>query len=161
MTKCDIAIIGAGPYGLSATAHLRTVKGLDVHTFGEPMCFWERNMPKGMLLRSGWEASQIADPNHSLTMEDYQAASHTHFSSPVPLDCFMGYGNWYQRQAVPDLDQRKVARVESDAKGFRLILEEGETVFSRRLVVAAGIGSFAWRPPEFADLPSSLASHTS
>jgi len=52
MTKCDVAIIGAGPYGLSATAHLRTVKGLDVHTFGEPMSFWEGNMPKGMLLRS-------------------------------------------------------------------------------------------------------------
>ena len=161
MTKCDIAIIGAGPYGLSATAHLRTVKGLDVHTFGEPMCFWERNMPKGMLLRSGWAASQIADPNQSLTMEDYQAASHTHFSSPVPLDCFLRYGTWYQRQAVPDLDQRKIARVEPDAKGFRLILAEGETILSRRLVVAAGIGSFAWRPPEFADLPSSLASHTS
>jgi hypothetical protein len=161
MTKCDVAIIGAGPYGLSATAHLRTVKGLDVHTFGEPMCFWERNMPKGMLLRSGWAASQIADPNQSLTMEAYQAASRTHFSSPVPLDCFMNYGLWYQRQAAPDLDPRKVTRVEPDAKGFRLILAEGETILSRRLVVAAGIGSFTWRPLEFAGLPSSLASHTS
>jgi len=140
---------------------LRTVKGLDVHTFGEPMCFWERHMPKGMLLRSGWAASQIAGPNQSLTMEEYQAASRTHFSSPVPLDCFKGYGTWYQRQAAPDLDQRKVARVEPDAKGFRLILAEGETILARRLVVAAGIGSFASRPPEFADLPSSLASHTS
>jgi len=31
----------------------------------------------------------------------------------------------------------------------------------RRLVVAAGIGSFTYRPPEFAGLPRSLASHTS
>jgi cation diffusion facilitator CzcD-associated flavoprotein CzcO len=161
MTNCDVAIIGAGPYGLSATAHLRTVKGLDVHTFGEPMCFWERNMPKGMLLRSGWAASQIADPNQSMRMEDYQAASRTHFSSPVPLDCFLRYGTWYQRRAVPDLDKRKVARVEPDAKGFRLLLAEGEAILSRRLVVAAGIGSFTWRPPEFVGLPSSLASHTS
>src|ERR1700675_3673050 len=161
MAKYDVAIIGAGPYGLSAAAHLRTVKGLDVHTFGEPMCFWERNMPKGMLLRSGWAASQIADPNQSLTMEDSQAARPTPFSSPVPLGCFLRYGTSYQRRAVPDLDKRKVARVEPDAKGFRLILAEGETIHSRRLVVAAGIGSFAWRPPEFAGLPSSLASHTS
>lgn len=160
MTKCDVAIIGAGPYGLSATAHLRKVKGLDVHTFGEPMSFWERNMPTGMLLRSGWAASHIADPNQSLTLEAYQAASSNHFSSPVPLDCFVDYGRWYQRQAIPDLDRRKIARVESDAKGFRLILEEGETVLARRLVVAAGIGSFTWRPPEFAGLPCSLASHT-
>src|SRR6202521_4959781 len=160
MTKCDVAIIGAGPYGLSATAHLRKVKGLDVHTFGEPMFFWERNMPTGMLLRSGWAASHIADPNQSLTLEGDNAARRNHFSSPVPLDCFGDYGRWYQRQAIPDLDRRKIARVESDAKGFRLILEKGETVLARRLVVAAGIGSFTWRPPEFASLPCSLASHT-
>lgn len=161
MTKCDVAIIGAGPYGLSATAYLRTVKGLDVHTFGEPMSFWRSNMPIGMLLRSGWAATHIADPNQSMTLEAYQAASCNHFSSPVPLDRFVHYGLWYQRQAVPDLDQRKIARVESAAKGFRLILGEGEAVLSRRLVIAAGIGSFAWRPPAFAGLPSSLASHTS
>src|SRR6266404_3323869 len=82
MTKCDVAIIGAGPYGLSATAHLRTVKGLDVHTFGEPMSFWEGNMPKGMLLRSGWAASHIAGPNESLTMEEYQAEAALIFPAP-------------------------------------------------------------------------------
>jgi FAD-dependent urate hydroxylase len=161
MTKCDVAIIGAGPYGLSATAHLRTVRGLDVHTFGEPMSFWERNMPMGMLLRSGWAATHIADPNQSMTLDAFRAASRNHFSSPVPLDRFVDYGLWYQRQAVPDLDRRKIARVESDTRGFRLNLEEGETVLARRLVVAAGIGSFAWRPSTFAGLPSSLVSHTS
>lgn len=161
MTKCDVAVIGAGPYGLSATAHLRTVKGLDVHTFGEPMSFWERNMPTGMLLRSGWAASHLADPNQSLTLDRYRAASSRHFSTPVPLDCFIDYGRWFQRQVVPDLDQRKIVRVEPKAKGFRLLLETGETVIAGRVVVAAGIGSFAWRPAEFAELPSSLASHTS
>jgi cation diffusion facilitator CzcD-associated flavoprotein CzcO len=161
MTKCDVAIIGAGPYGLSATAHLRTVRGLDVHTFGEPMSFWERNMPMGMLLRSGWAATHIADPNQSMTLDAFRAASRNHFSSPVPLDRFVDYGLWYQRQAVPDLDRRKIARVESDTRGFRLNLEDGETVLAGRLVVAAGIGSFAWRPSTFAGLPSSLVSHTS
>jgi NADPH-dependent 2,4-dienoyl-CoA reductase/sulfur reductase-like enzyme len=160
MERYDVAIIGAGPYGLSATAHLRSVRGLDVHTFGEPMSFWERNMPVGMLLRSGWAATHIADPNQSLTLDAYRAASGNHFSSPVPLDRFIDYGLWYQRQVVPGLDRRKIAQVERDARGFRLSLEEGGTVLARRLVVAAGIGSFAWRPPAFAGLPSSLASHT-
>jgi len=161
MTTYDVAIIGAGPYGLSASAHLRTVKGLDVHTFGEPMSFWERNMPTGMLLRSGWAASHIADPNQQLTLDAYRTASGNRFSSPVPLDRFVDYGHWYRSQAVPNIDQRKIARVEPAADGFRLILEVGETVTVGRLVVAAGISSFAWRPPEFAGLPSSLASHTS
>jgi len=161
MTRCDVAIIGAGPYGLSAAAHLGKVKGLEVLVFGEPMSFWERHMPANMFLRSNWTATQIADPNHSLTLEAYQAQNGNHLSHPVPLDRFIQYGLWYQRQAVPNLDQRKIVRVESDPKGFRIILEGGEEVNSRRVVVAAGIRSFAWRPPEFQDLPSTLASHTS
>ena len=161
MTGCDIAIIGAGPYGLSASAHLRTIKGLDVHTFGEPMVFWQRNMPKGMLLRSGWEASHIADPNKSLTLDIFRKESGNHFSSPVPLDRFVNYGLWHQQHSVPDLDPRKIVCVEQCARGFRLILEEGESVLANRVVVAAGISSFTWRPPEFDNLPASLATHTS
>src|ERR1700740_1715157 len=105
MSRCDIAIIGAGPYGLAAAAHLRTVKGLDVHSFGEPMSFWERNMPVGMLLRSGWEASHIADPKQSLKLKAFQAATRQLFSTPVPLDRFVEYGQWYQQRAVPELDR--------------------------------------------------------
>jgi len=161
MTTCDVTIIGAGPYGLSAAAHLRTVKGLEIRAFGEPMSFWERNMPVGMFLRSNWTATRIADPNCSLTLEAYQMACGNHLSFPVPLDRFVQYGLWYQRQAVPDLDRRKIARVETDGKGFRVVLEDGEVLNSARVVIAAGIGSFAWRPPEFRDLPSALASHTS
>src|SRR2546430_4528953 len=161
MTRCDVAIIGAGPYGLSAAAHLRTINGLDVHAFGEPMSFWERNMPCGMLLRSGWAATHIADPTQSLTLEAFQTASGKPVSSPVPLDRFIDYGLWYQSRAVPNLDRRKITGVESHAKGFHLTLEKGETMPAGRVVVAAGISPFAWRPPQFAGLPSSLATHTS
>src|ERR1700733_3784912 len=158
--SCDVEVIGAGPSGLWATPHLGAVKGLEVRTFGEPMTFWERNMPVGMLLRSGWAASHIADPDCSLTLDSYRTASQNHFSSPVPLDRFIDYGLWFQRCAAPDLDRRKIAQVQPKAKGFRLILETGETVTADRIVVAAGIGSFAWRPPQFVGLPGSLVSHT-
>jgi cation diffusion facilitator CzcD-associated flavoprotein CzcO len=161
MTDCQIAIIGAGPYGLSAAAHLRSVKGLEVRVFGEPMSFWDRNMPVGMLLRSNWTATRIADPHHTLTLEAYQASTGDRFSVPVPLDSFVRYGLWYQRQAVPDLDQRKIVRVEGGSGAFRLLLEDGEVVNTRRVVVATGIGSFVRRPAEFKSLPPSLASHTS
>ncbi|HTC61545.1 MAG TPA: NAD(P)-binding domain-containing protein [Candidatus Saccharimonadales bacterium] len=161
MTKHDVVIIGAGPYGLSVTAHLRTIKGLDVCTFGEPMRFWQRNMPIGMFLRSGWAASHIASPNQSLTLGAFQTASGSPISRPVPLDRFLQYGLWYQRQAAPHLDQRKVLRVERHQNGFRIDLADGETVISRRVVVAAGISKFARCPQEFAGIPSYLASHTS
>jgi cation diffusion facilitator CzcD-associated flavoprotein CzcO len=56
-----VVIIGAGPYGLAAAAHLRAA-GVEPRVFGEPMAFWQRQMPKGMRLRSPWTASHIADP---------------------------------------------------------------------------------------------------
>ncbi len=161
MTTCDVAIIGAGPYGLSASASLLTVKGLDVHTFGEPMTFWQSQMPKGMFLRSGWAASHIADPTNSLTLDQFRETSAVHFSSPVPLDRFVDYGLWFQRHAVPDLDRRKIMRVEACGPRFRLNFERGEPVVANRVVVAAGISSFAWRPRQFSKLPAALATHTS
>ena len=161
MTKSDVAIIGAGPYGLSAAAHLNTVKGLDVRTFGEPMSFWDRNMPEGMFLRSNWTATQIADPHRALTLENYQAATGARVSAPVPLDQFVQYGLWYQRESAPNLDRRGVQRIESDQQGFRLTLQDGEVEHARRVVVAVGINSFAWRPAEFRNLPSDLVSHAS
>lgn len=161
MAKCDVIILGAGPYGLSAAAHLRTISGLDVRVFGKPMSFWDCNMPMGMLLRSGWDATQIADPTHSLTLEAFQAASGKRFSKPVPLERFVQYGQWYQRQVLPDLDHREIVRVGGSPRGFQVILGDGESFHSHRVVVAAGIHSFAWRPPEFENVDSSLASHTS
>lgn len=161
MTNLDVAILGAGPYGLSAGAHLRQIKGIEVRVFGQPMAFWERNMPSGMLLRSAWTATTIADPHRSLTLDAYKAASRNHLSTPVPLDRFVEYGLWYQAQALPDLDRRNVARVESNLGGFQLTLADGESFHSKRLVIAAGIQSFARRPQEFANIPADLVSHAS
>ena len=70
----DVAIVGAGPYGLSTAAHLRKIPGLNTRVFGETMSFWERHMPAGMLLRSPWSASHIADPKDELTLDAYVAA---------------------------------------------------------------------------------------
>jgi cation diffusion facilitator CzcD-associated flavoprotein CzcO len=159
MVACDVAIIGAGPYGLSAAAYLRAADGLDIRVFGEPMSFWERHMPRGMLLRSPLPGTHISDPHGALTLQAYQAASGNHVSAPLPLHRFTGYGRWFQGHAVPDLDPRKVDHLERQRADFRLTLEDGETWKARRVIVAAGIMPFARRPPEFKGLPGSLASH--
>src|SRR5438309_4208654 len=85
MAKCDVAIVGAGPYGLSAAAHLRAANGLDIRVFGEPMSFWERHMPKGMLLRSPLAGSHLSDPSRSLTLQAYQKKSGKQITAPLPL----------------------------------------------------------------------------
>jgi cation diffusion facilitator CzcD-associated flavoprotein CzcO len=157
---CHVAIIGAGPYGLSAAAHLRAA-GVETFVLGDAMAFWREQMPRGMMLRSPWPASHIAAPRRNLTLERYQAAQHVRFSAPVPLEHFVGYGEWFQRHVVPDLDPRRVERVERNGRGFLIRLDDESTVHARRVVVAAGIAPFAYRPHEFDQLPRALVSHAS
>jgi len=159
-TDCRIVVIGAGPYGLSAAAYLRA-SGMEARVFGEPMSFWQKQMPVGMCLRSNWGASHIADPKQEFTLDSYCRENGNHVSKPIPLDRFVDYGNWYQRKAVPDLDTRLVNSVESGLRGFKLVLSDGEEFNARRVVVAGGISAFATRPAELANLPPALASHTS
>src|SRR6266702_3089611 len=161
MVLTDVAIVGAGPYGLSVAAHLRSVRGLETSVFGEPMSFWERQMPAGMLLRSPWAGSHLSDQERSLTLDAYRAKNGSHFDAPIPLNRFIDYGHWFQHCAVPDVDKRQVRLVEKSARGFQLTLDDGATLGARHIIVACGIGSFAWRPARFHDLPGSLASHSS
>jgi hypothetical protein len=161
MNIFDAIILGAGPYGLAASAHLRRIEGFASRTFGEPMSFWKTQMPTGMLLRSSWEASHIADPEGSLTLDRYRTISSNHLCSPVPLERFIEYGLWFQKNAVANLDPRKIANVDAEGGTFRVSLDDGETLRARRFIVAGGIAPFAWRPPEFSTLPGELAAHSS
>jgi cation diffusion facilitator CzcD-associated flavoprotein CzcO len=160
MPVYDLIILGAGPYGLSAAAHCKA-GGLQFRVFGKPMEFWRQNMPAGMFLRSSWEASHIAHPSNRLKLEAYSAASGKHVPNPIPLESFVNYGQWFQQQAAGQLDERKISNVEKKDGLFDVIVENGERLQSRAVVVAAGIGSFARRPESFAALPPALASHSS
>src|SRR3954451_8441919 len=113
-TSCEAAVIGAGPYGLGAAAHLR-VAGLSTRALGEPMGFWRRNMPKGMRLRSPWRASHIPDPQGKFKLEAFAADIGVAPAENMPLEQFVRYGEWFQSHAVPDLDPRKVSRVDLHA----------------------------------------------
>ncbi len=157
---CDVAIVGAGPYGLAAAARLRLLGGLHVRVFGEPMSFWT-GMPRGMLLRSNWKACYIGFRSGELTLDAFEAESGGGFGSPVPLDAFIGYGRWFQRAAVPDVDNRRVANIERGPGGFRVLLQDGEVVTAARVVVAAGIEAFPTRPELFSGFSSELVSHSS
>ena len=157
-TDCDAAIIGAGPYGLSAGVHLKA-KGMAVRVFGEPMEFWAKNMPEGMLLRSPRVASNLSDPNRAFTLEAYETASKREPRAPLPLDTFVDYGRWFRLQLGSDLDQRTVLRVDRDQSGFRLTLQDGQEIRSTRVVIAAGIGPFKRKPAVFQDLCPRQVTH--
>lgn len=159
LSTCNVTVIGAGPYGLSAAAYLRAA-GVEKRVFGETMSFWDQQMPAGMCLRSSWDASHIADPKSEFTLDAYRNQNGNHIGKPIPLERFVGYGQWFQRKAVPDLERRRVRSVDLDPRGFRVSLSDGEEYLSRRIVLAAGIGTFAVRPQVFEGIHRSLASHS-
>jgi hypothetical protein len=154
-----VAIIGAGPYGLATAAHLRHA-GVDVKVHGEVMEFWHTQMPKGMRLRSRVRSSNISDPNRKLTIGDFGRIQGGKLSN-ASLSEFLDYAHWFQREAVPEIDTRKVSTVERLNGAFKLTLDDGATHEAERVVVAAGLFPFAWRPAPFDSLPSSLVSHSS
>jgi thioredoxin reductase len=158
MTSGDVAVIGAGPYGLAAAAHLRS-EGVDTLLFGEPMSFWRRHMPEGMLLRSSPTASSIADPAQRLTLTRWCQTNAQPVPNPLPLDDFLAYADWFRDVAGLEAETRRVARVEHARGGFRVHLD-GDAVEVRRVVVAAGIAPFARRPPAFRDLGEPTVVHS-
>src|ERR1700723_3219961 len=102
---CQFTVIGAGPYGLAGASHL-LASGAEVRIFGRPMDFWATQMPKGMLLRSPWSGSNIGDPSQTFTLDRYESALGSALNRRVPLEDFVRYGQWFQRQALPGLDAR-------------------------------------------------------
>lgn len=158
MRQYPVAVIGAGPYGISVAAHLRN-RGIPTVVFGKPMAFWA-HMPDGMFLKSIWSASSIADPHGLYTLDRYVAATGYPHKDPVPLPDFVEYGQWVQRNTVPDVDPTFVQSVTRDGERFRLDLEDGRSITAGSVIVATGIQSFAYLPTFAHDLPPSLASHT-
>jgi FAD-dependent urate hydroxylase len=159
-TTHDVVIIGAGPYGLAAAAHLRSA-GMDAVVFGETMSFWKRNLPQGMFLRSPWRGTHIADPDKELTLDHFVLETGLPRREPIPLDMFIRYGEWFQKRIGPVIEDCAVTRVEALSRGFSVTLSNGETRYALRIVVATGLTCHSYRPPQFAGLPVVLATHSS
>jgi hypothetical protein len=155
---CEAAVIGAGPYGLAVAAHLRSAK-ISTRVFGRPMSFWREHMPKGMRLRSPWIATHIADPGKRFSLDVFARQAALPARDQLPLEHFVQYGDWFARQVVPDLDQRRVLRVENAEPGFSLALEDEDVVHARRVVVATGLANQDFRPPQFVGIATALVSH--
>jgi len=158
-STCEAVVVGAGPYGLSVAAHLRHA-GIAARVFGEPMSFWRNNMPRGMLLRSPWRATHLSDPDGALSLDTYAAAHGVDPNERLPLDRFVAYGEWFQQNAVADIDRRTVRRIDAARDGFRLTLDDGETLDAERVIIATGLRNQEYRPLPFRDVPVTLASHT-
>lgn len=161
--QLEVAVVGAGPYGLSLGAHLKARK-IDHRLFGRPMQTWSQRMPRGMVLKSEPCDSNIGDPRGELSLRRFCADSGIRFEDygvPVSLDTFLAYGRWFRERAALEIEEVDVAGVHKNGAGFVLDLESGEQVRARRVVVAAGLTGAAYLPDVLGALPTSVATHSS
>jgi hypothetical protein len=159
----DVAIIGAGPYGLSLAAHLQA-RGVDFRIFGKSMHTWRAHMPHGMFLKSEGGASNLYDPMALCSLRQYCAQEGTPYADyyrPVPLDVFTEYALSFQRRFVPGVEDVMVTALERRSAQFELRLASGEMVYARKVVIATGVSHAAHVPAEVATLPKELWSHSS
>jgi cation diffusion facilitator CzcD-associated flavoprotein CzcO len=158
----DIAIIGAGPYGLSIAAHLRKTP-LSYRIFGTPMESWSEKMPKGMMLKSDGFASSLYDPDSEFTLRHYceqHGLPYSDVGLPVPGDTFVAYGRAFQQRFVPNLEHTNITSVRKFSDRFELQTAEGDIFQARNVIVAAGITHFRHLPPFLADLPEDYVTHS-
>jgi cation diffusion facilitator CzcD-associated flavoprotein CzcO len=158
LNACEVAVIGAGPYGLSVAAHLKYA-GLSTRVFGEPMSFWRHHMPKGMRLRSPWQGTHISAPGGAFSLDAYASEISADRDKPLWLENFVAYGKWFQEHAVADVDRRAVRLVDGTSNGFQIELTDGEVFAADRVVIATGLANQDYRPPVFRDLPAALVTH--
>jgi lysine/ornithine N-monooxygenase len=158
----DVVVIGAGPYGLSISAHL-SARRVRHETFGEPMELWSRHMPAGMLLKSEGFASNLADPRGQHTLEQFcreEQLEYGELAVPIRLDTFRRYGCWFQERLVPEVRNSRIEQVQQAPGGFEVALNTGETLRARRVVLATGVNGYAYLPPVLQGLPPEAVLHS-
>jgi thioredoxin reductase len=159
----DVAIVGAGPYGLSIAAFL-AARGIPFRIFGNPMSAWANQMPKGMRLKSEGFASSLADPKSQFTLAHYcrqEGLPYQDTEHPVPLETFIAYGLAFQKKFAPNIENKMVVSVRQSPVGFELRLDDGESMSARKVIMAVGIAQFAHVPEILSAIPTDLVSHSS
>ena len=165
MVSASIIIVGAGPFGLAVAAGLRA-GDVRYRLLGEPMSFWRRHMPHGMVLRSA--SDWHLDPLGELTIERFlgEQATSPAAAEPLPIATYLAYAAWFQERAGIVCEPLRVRRLDLAADGrFRLVTDppdpDGAEIVSDTVVLAVGQRTFAYVPPELAAiLPPGRFEHT-
>ena len=114
--RLDVAVIGAGPFGLSVAAHLND---RPVRVFGAPMQTWRTRMPPDMRLRSDWDETSLSAPGDRGSIDVWSRAQDEPREEPIPLTRFLRYADWFRSTFVPENDPSEVVQLERAAGVFR------------------------------------------
>ena len=154
----EVAIVGAGPYGLSLAAHLRA-RGVKYRVFGDSMRFW-RNMPVGVNLKSLAFATNIYVPKRGYSYPQWCLDHGLEDFEPCTMQSFAAYGCEMQKRFVPDLEEVLVTNVAMRDRQFDVTLASGECFSARKVVVCTGLSGLANIPSELRNLGPEHMRHT-
>jgi cation diffusion facilitator CzcD-associated flavoprotein CzcO len=124
---------------------------------GEPMQFWHKGMPEGMLLRSGddWQL----DPEEKLTYREHARRHSLPLGEPIPLLRFVDYANALAGHYQLTNDPRRAVAITREQTGYQVRLEDGEVMRAARVAICVGFGPFPNQDHALARHPQ--ARHTS
>jgi cation diffusion facilitator CzcD-associated flavoprotein CzcO len=159
MHATDVAIVGAGPYGLSAAAQLKS-RGIDFRIFGKPMIFWQRMLPK-INLKSPDFGTNIYTAERGHTFVEWCKEKGYSRQEPIPMARFTEYGIDIQRRLLPMVETAEVAGIQREGDGFAVSLGDGTRFRARKVISAVGLTYFANVPAPLDQLPRYFVSHTS
>lgn len=158
----DVLVIGAGPYGLSISAHLRA-HGVNHLIVGTPMDSFRIHSPVGMMLKSEPHASVIAAPWPGYDVRafcDSRGIDYVDRIIPLTVERFVEYADWFTAKLVPDVRDDRVTRLTRADGGFHVDFAGSESVIARQVVIATGLQPYRYIPEELSGLPAALVTHT-
>ena len=135
VSKIAVAIIGAGPYGLSLAAHL-AARNVKHRIFGRPMQFWSEIAEAGgeRYLKSYCFGTNISTPTPGFSFADYSEPRGLETFEPCSIGDFAAYGHWFQQS------ERALGRAgRRDACG-----SDSPTVLRSRSPMASALSQTAW-----------------
>lgn len=136
--------------------------GIDYAIAGRALEFWKKNMPPGMLLRSG--SDWHLDPLEIDTIEAFLVERGTTPAEAEPLsrDLYLAYGAWFLERKGIEPRPALVTKLDLlDGGGYSAELDDGTSLGADNVLLAVGFGYFANVPPELASIiPAARRSHT-
>lgn len=139
----DIAIIGAGPTGLSAAAWAQEL-GLSYRIYGEPLAFWKRHIAP-LPLRSPPASTNISSPRPGYQYVDYARQHAIDTETPVSMAAFLAYANWFCDAQGIEPQAAVVEHVCPDYRHWLLRHTDGTTK-ARNVVVSVGLQTMQRQP---------------
>lgn len=158
--QTDLLIIGAGPFGLSLAAYAKHL-GMDFLVAGRPMEFWKKNMPAGMFLRSASDWS--LDPTDRFSIMKYLEflGKTPKDVEPLSLEFYLQYAQWFQESSGIQTIPNYVTRLDQVHDGFQAVMDNGDVIDAKHVVIAIGMGYFKNQPSTLTDiLPAGRYEHT-